>query len=108
MNSDLESQVIRELYAKNPDKEIISSIPYHAAIGTYDFGDGGYWLTIHGETPKEAGYERWNPHEPNNGTQPRGEFCGVTHRENGFLYDAPCDWVLPFICEMKPQSLRDL
>ncbi|KOB70625.1 C-type lectin, partial [Operophtera brumata] len=47
MNSDLESQVIRELYAMNPDNVIVSFAPHHAAIGIYDFGDGSYWLTIH-------------------------------------------------------------
>ncbi|KOB65869.1 Lectin 1 putative immunolectin, partial [Operophtera brumata] len=108
INSDLESQVIRELYAKNPDNVIVSFAPSYAAIGIYDFGDGSYWLTIHGETPKEAGFERWKPGDPNNATQPGGEFCGITNRGDGLLYDAPCGWVLPFICEMKPQSLQDL
>lgn len=48
MNSDVESQVLKELYAKNPDSKIFAKWPQYASIGTYDAGDGGYWMTIHG------------------------------------------------------------
>lgn len=62
---------------------------------------------IPGETPTEAGFDKWGGGEPNNGSQPRGEFCGVTHRNNGYLHDAPCDWIMAFICEKKPLIYGD-
>ncbi|KOB78578.1 Lectin 1 putative immunolectin, partial [Operophtera brumata] len=98
INSEEEFGVLRELFAKNPDNVIFSSNTIYAALGFSDPNDGGSWITIHGQTLKEAGFERWQSGEPNNASQPVGELCGVMYRGNGNFYDAPCYWPLAFIC----------
>ncbi|KOB65867.1 C-type lectin 21, partial [Operophtera brumata] len=49
INSAGESQVLKEIYAKNPDNLIFSKDPGTAAIGFHDWGERGSWMTIHGK-----------------------------------------------------------
>ncbi|KOB78821.1 Lipopolysaccharide binding protein [Operophtera brumata] len=108
INSAEESQVLKDLYAKNPDNVIFSKDPYVAAIGFHDWGERGSWMTIHGETLKQAGFDRFKDGEPNNSTHSRtgddGEYCGSIVR-SGNLNDVWCNVHIPFICEKKPDSL---
>ncbi|KOB78576.1 C-type lectin 10 [Operophtera brumata] len=98
VNSAEESEVLKDLYAKNPDNLIFSNEPGIAAIG----------LNISGETLKQAGFDRFRDGEPNNSTHARtgddGEYCGSIVR-SGNLNDVWCKVHIPFICEKKPDSL---
>ncbi|KOB63853.1 C-type lectin 21, partial [Operophtera brumata] len=108
INSAEESQVLRDLYAKNPDNLIFSKDPGIAAIGFHDWGERGSWMTIHGETLKRAGFDRFENGQPDNATRVRtgddGEYCGSIFR-SGNLNDVWCNVHVPFICEKKPDSL---
>ncbi|XP_063361843.1 C-type mannose receptor 2-like [Cydia amplana] len=108
INSDLEAQVIKELYGKNPDSTMPGNFVKHSShIGHCDWGERGLWLTIHGQTLKEAGYDKWSNGEPANSTQAStGQYCGAVHRP-GTLNDVWCNMPTPFICEKAPDSLVD-
>lgn len=48
-----------------------------------------------GQSLKDAGFDKFFPGEPNNGT---AEYCGSVFR-NGYLNDLSCDKHFAFICE---------
>ncbi|XP_049868663.1 macrophage mannose receptor 1-like [Pectinophora gossypiella] len=104
INSDTEAQVLKEMYAKNPDNIVKAKYPHVASIGFNKWGEtSSYsWLTIHGQTLQEAGYEVWEPNTPNNATP--GEYCGSIYR-SGKLNDMRCHEAIPFFCEKLPGSL---
>ncbi|XP_068632226.1 C-type mannose receptor 2-like [Battus philenor] len=103
INSDTEAQVVKELFAKYPPIKILGNVWKDMAyIGFHDWNEHGEWLTIHGETLKEAGYDKFQPGEPNNSTT--GEFCGGLYR-TGKLDDIWCENKYAFICEKRPTSL---
>ncbi|XP_047987708.1 secretory phospholipase A2 receptor-like [Leguminivora glycinivorella] len=100
INSNLESQVLKEIFAAVPNNVIKSGDPNFAFVGVWDWNEHGEWLTVFGESLPEAGFDGWSPNEPNNaGGQ---EFCGSIKRD-GLLNDYPCLIRLPFICEITPK-----
>ncbi|KAL4701974.1 hypothetical protein ACJJTC_011794, partial [Scirpophaga incertulas] len=102
-NSETEAQVLRDFVNKAP-AEFLS-----ASIGFKDWSDHSVWMTVHGQTIKEAGYDKWAPGEPNDIRDEKdGENCGsvLKGQNDGLLNDVPCNLPLPFICEMVPNSLQ--
>lgn len=49
INNELEAKVLSELLTKTLDKLIFSKNRHIASIGFLEWGDGGSWMTIHGE-----------------------------------------------------------
>ncbi|XP_049880809.1 C-type mannose receptor 2-like [Pectinophora gossypiella] len=103
INSEVESNILKEIFAKYPPgtyagPEINTDVVF---VGFHDWNERGEYLTIHGQTLNEAGYERWNPGEPNN---PDSQFCGGMFR-NGNLDNSSCEKRSAFICEKDPESL---
>nr|QWY13103.1 IML6 [Mythimna separata] len=103
VNSDTEAQVLKDVFATIPGKDIMFGMPAVfqdvALIGFYDWGERGDWRTIHGQTLSEAGFSKFNAGEPNGAHV--GEFCGSIHR-SGLLNDLLCDTPCVFICEKSP------
>ncbi|XP_048003670.1 C-type mannose receptor 2-like [Leguminivora glycinivorella] len=57
----------------------------------------GLWVTVHGETITEAGYDEWAPGEPNDANVER---CGCIAADIPKFVDIDClDHARPFICE---------
>ncbi|CAB3222948.1 unnamed protein product [Arctia plantaginis] len=97
INSDQEATVLRELFAKYPPARIVGNFWKDVAfVGFHNWGEGGDWRTIHGQTLNEAGYARFSPGEPNNSTT--GEYCGAIYR-TAYLNDLWCENEYAFICE---------
>ncbi|XP_026322914.1 secretory phospholipase A2 receptor-like [Hyposmocoma kahamanoa] len=103
INSDTEAKVLSELYTK-----MGVPIPYAgeywtlvAHVGVHDWNEHGEWLTIHGDTIKDAGYDKFSPGEPNNSSS---EFCGAIYR-SGLFDDFWCERRAQFICEKDPEFL---
>ncbi|CAH2038128.1 unnamed protein product, partial [Iphiclides podalirius] len=95
INSDREAQVVKDIFAKRPGEL--------AFVGVYDWNEHGEWLTIHGQTLAEAGYDKFAPGEPNNASS-SGEFCAGVFR-TALFNDVPCEYKYSFICEKGPNSL---
>ncbi|XP_046959960.1 secretory phospholipase A2 receptor [Vanessa cardui] len=103
INSETEAQVIKEIFAKNPGSSMVGNFWKDIAfMGFHDWGEHGEFLTIHGDTLLEAGYDKFSPGEPNNATT--GEFCGAVYR-NGMYDDLWCENKYAFICEKDVDSL---
>ncbi|CAF4953801.1 unnamed protein product [Pieris macdunnoughi] len=95
--------VAKEIFAKYPDNKIVGNFPKDVAfVGVHDWGEHGEWLTINSDTLQEAGYSKFSPGEPNNGST--GEFCGAIYR-NGMYNDLLCESRYVFLCEKDPESL---
>ncbi|CAH0719669.1 unnamed protein product, partial [Brenthis ino] len=89
INSEIESQVIKEIFAKHPGGSMPGSLWNNDAfMGFHDWGEHGEFLTIQGETLKKAGYDKFSPGEPNNATT--GQFCGAVYRNVGQRFR--CDY----------------
>ncbi|XP_045521355.1 macrophage mannose receptor 1-like [Pieris brassicae] len=103
INSDTESQVAKEIFAKHPDGNILGNTAKDVAfIGFHDWGEHGEWLTINSDTLQEAGFSKFSPGEPNHAIT--GEFCGSIYR-NGKINDLWCENQYAFLCEKNPGSL---
>ncbi|KAL0811289.1 hypothetical protein ABMA28_009703 [Loxostege sticticalis] len=103
INSDTEATVIRELFAKNPGGAMVGNFWKDVAfVGFHDWTEHGEWRTVHGQSLKEAGYDKFSPGEPNNATT--GEFCGAVYR-SAMFDDLWCENQYAFICEKSPDSL---
>ncbi|XP_045448529.1 macrophage mannose receptor 1-like [Melitaea cinxia] len=103
INSETESTVIKEIFAKNPPASMPGNFWKEVAfMGFHDWGEHGEFLTIEGDTLTEAGFAKFSPGEPNNATT--GEFCGAVYR-NGMYDDLWCENKYAFICEKSPDSL---
>ncbi|XP_072932310.1 C-type mannose receptor 2-like isoform X2 [Epargyreus clarus] len=103
LNSEVESTVIKELFAKNPGGSMLGNFWKDIAfIGFHDWGEHGEWLTIEGRTLHDSGFHKFSGGEPNNATT--GEFCGGVYR-NGMFDDIWCENKYAFICEKSPSSL---
>ncbi|XP_047036330.1 macrophage mannose receptor 1-like [Helicoverpa zea] len=100
INSKEEAEVLRKLFAKYPASSMAGTFHKDVAIiGFHDWGSWGDWRTIHGETLKEAGYDKFSGGQPNNATT--GEHCGSIFR-SALLNDFWCDQPAAFICEKDP------
>nr|XP_049704950.1 uncharacterized protein LOC110375910 isoform X4 [Helicoverpa armigera] len=61
INSEDEAEVLRKVFADNPDSSIPGSFRKEVAyIGFHDWGTWGDFRTVHGETLKEAGYDKFS------------------------------------------------
>ncbi|XP_063619074.1 hemolymph lipopolysaccharide-binding protein-like [Cydia splendana] len=108
INSNEEASVIRDLYGKNPDSAMPGNFEKSMAhVGVSDWGRRGLWLTIHGETLRAAGYDKWvNGYPSAETTANLNRPCGTVFRD-GLLANTKCEMVRPFICEKTPDSLED-
>ncbi|XP_061707857.1 hemolymph lipopolysaccharide-binding protein-like [Cydia pomonella] len=100
INSPIESQVLKELFAKYPENTLRVKYPHVAMIGFWDWNEharNGDWLTIFGETLTDAGFSTWGRNEPNNAYGI--EFCGSIVRD-GLLNDFECNTTAVYICEV--------
>ncbi|RVE42394.1 hypothetical protein evm_012953 [Chilo suppressalis] len=106
INSATEVEVIKDVFARVPAKDIFSKYKDVASVGYYDWGEFGVFYTVHGETLKEAGYSKFGEGNPDNGRNKDGDYiCGAVARD-GLYYDVWCNIdIAPFICEKKPESL---
>ncbi|XP_046749167.1 hemolymph lipopolysaccharide-binding protein-like [Diprion similis] len=66
-------------------------------VGAHDFFHEGQFVTIQDESLIEAGYEGWQPGEPNNASP--GEDCVSVHT-TGRMNDERCDNKLVYVCEL--------
>ncbi|CAH2106820.1 unnamed protein product [Euphydryas editha] len=104
VNSATEANVLRELFAKNPQNTIKSNVRgimrdiMH--IGFHDWGERGIWTTIHGTSLEAAGFDVFAENQPDNASP--GEYCGGMFR-NGRLDDVWCHERGPFVCEKTPE-----
>ncbi|XP_026323091.1 hemolymph lipopolysaccharide-binding protein-like [Hyposmocoma kahamanoa] len=111
INSETEGKALGELFLKK-GKPLPYSGEYYwdtAHIGFHDWGEhGGQWITVHGDNLKDAGYDKFNPGEPNNYSiyfmnSIMYEFCGGITKV-GTLDDMWCERRAQFICEMQPED----
>ncbi|XP_047985188.1 hemolymph lipopolysaccharide-binding protein-like [Leguminivora glycinivorella] len=99
INSEVESRVFQEMYAKvnasldEPLYEVIF-------VGFTDLGDHKTWMTIHGQTLKDAGFNLWHPGQPEN----QDTLCGAMYGVDGLLDDYFCQKTCAFICEADPRN----
>uniref|UniRef100_A0A1E1WP12 C-type lectin domain-containing protein n=1 Tax=Pectinophora gossypiella TaxID=13191 RepID=A0A1E1WP12_PECGO len=106
INSETEAQILRELFAQYPGHVVRAKHKDIAAIGFNKWNDihSHSWLTIHGQSLDEAGYNIWEPNQPDNATS--GEYCGSVFR-SAKLNDIWCKDPVPFFCEKLPGSLNE-
>ncbi|KAI5644079.1 lectin c-type domain-containing protein [Phthorimaea operculella] len=104
INSEEEQNALRDLMAKYPAGQIMAKHKDYFGVGFHDWSEHGVFMTVHGQTLKEAGFEKWAGGQPDN--FPPGEFCGSVFR-NAMLNDIWCTDTIPFICEMVPWSLLE-
>lgn len=106
INSDSEANVLKGIFAKNPQDSLRSNLESIMKeiihIGFHDWSERGVWTTIHGQSLVEAGFDLWSEGQPDDA--PPGEYCGGMFR-NGRLDDVWCHKRGPFICEKSPESL---
>nr|AAV91436.1 lectin 1 putative immunolectin [Lonomia obliqua] len=105
INNDTEAEVLRGLFAKYPAESL--AVSYHDAIrlGFYNWNDeSNYFGTLHGQSLKEAGYEKWARNQPtfHHGGSPQK--CGGMFR-SALFDDTNCEDNLAFVCEKDPESL---
>ncbi|KOB64724.1 C-type lectin 10, partial [Operophtera brumata] len=104
INSQLESVVLKDLFAKNPTNTLNGSTDHHTAfsfVGIRDWLDGGSWRTVKGQSLVDAGFIGWASGEPNN-VHGGIEHC-VSITRAGTYNDISCDYLLSFICEKEPE-----
>ncbi|CAB3222957.1 unnamed protein product [Arctia plantaginis] len=100
INSDEESRVIAQVFAKYPASKMIGNFQKDFAfIGFHNWGESADWTTIHGQSIQEAGFAKFTSGQPDNATT--GEYCGSVLR-NGLLGDLGCENHFAFICEKSP------
>ncbi|KAJ8715437.1 hypothetical protein PYW07_009919 [Mythimna separata] len=99
VNSDVEATVLSQIFSKVPANEMVvgrsgwwNDITF---IGFYNWGERLDWRTVHGQTLMEAGYNKFQPGEPNGEDT---EFCGCIFR-SGLLCNVWCHEKFTFICE---------
>ncbi|XP_047995348.1 hemolymph lipopolysaccharide-binding protein-like [Leguminivora glycinivorella] len=109
INDNVEATAIRDLYGKYPDSAMPGNFEKQMAhIGVTDWGQQGLWVTIHGETLKDAGYDSWmNGYPSVDSTGIFNRPCGTVFRD-GRLANTRCERVRPFICEKTPDSLEEV
>ncbi|XP_075992907.1 secretory phospholipase A2 receptor-like [Anticarsia gemmatalis] len=98
INSEIEAGVIRKIISKYPENKVVGEFWKKIVfVGFHNWGTGGDWRTIHGQTLKEAGYDKFATKEPK---MPHGAeaYCGAVFRD-GTLDDTHCTNLLSFICE---------
>ncbi|CAB3222959.1 unnamed protein product [Arctia plantaginis] len=99
INSEEESKLIGEIYAKYLGKMVGNFRKDVAFIGFHNWNEGGDWMTIHGQTLQDAGFDKFTKGTPNNRTT--GEYCGSI-LPDGLLNDLYCEEHYAFICEKSP------
>ncbi|KAJ9584258.1 hypothetical protein L9F63_021380, partial [Diploptera punctata] len=99
INSEAESTLIKNLFAKYPN--IPNSFSESSVfLGYHDLHNEGQFQTIFGETLNTTGFSRFLNGQPNNTPvgMDKDQDCGGVHRE-GLLNDLPCNSRFGFICE---------
>ncbi|CAB3222953.1 unnamed protein product [Arctia plantaginis] len=101
INSEEESKVIAQVYAKYPSSKMLGNFYKDVAfIGFLTWEKSMDWVTIHGQSLQEAGFTTFSKLQPDNAGN--SEYCGSVFR-SGLLNDAGCDTHYAFICEKKPE-----
>ncbi|XP_046751144.1 hemolymph lipopolysaccharide-binding protein-like [Diprion similis] len=72
--------------------------PHVAFIGFHDLFREGEYLTIHGQSLEQAGYQLWQESQPNDFDNTQN--CGGIHN-SGLINDINCEAEYEFICEIK-------
>ncbi|KAI5651670.1 lectin c-type domain-containing protein [Phthorimaea operculella] len=105
INSEEERIVLENRMVDYQNNTIKSNSTYKNDfyLGFHDWSGYSLFMTIHGQTLKEAGYDKWIKDNPNN--LPPGQHCGSVER-GGLFNDMWCNQTMPFICEMVPWSLQ--
>ncbi|KAL0840839.1 hypothetical protein ABMA28_014645 [Loxostege sticticalis] len=105
VNSDIEAEVLLGLAKKVTSEPPLDAQKY-VNIGFRAWGKPAEktWITVHGQSLKDAGYDKWAPNEPKN-TSSEYEWCGSLHAdskgEKGLLNDSRCtSYKFKFICEI--------
>ncbi|XP_063632411.1 uncharacterized protein LOC134803541 [Cydia splendana] len=89
--------IVNSEYEAKTLARLIKSEWIWAHIG-FSYWRKDLWVTVHGETLAEAGYEAWAPGEPNDWNEER---CGSLAADVNTLVDIDClDHARPFICEI--------
>lgn len=91
INSDAEEQVLINLM-----KESNITIAW---LGAHDLYKEGEWVTIDGESIREAGYAKWTTKYPNQPDNHGDANCAMLVVEGG-MDDAVCSTKAAFFCEM--------
>ncbi|XP_049867562.1 C-type lectin domain family 4 member E-like [Pectinophora gossypiella] len=99
INSEMEAQVIRDLFSRNPADTIPGQKDFRGVAFVGIVYNNGQWTTTDGQPLSEAGYSEFSPGEPNNAAG--DEYCASVNRR-GKLLDEPCRRALPYICEKDP------
>ncbi|XP_063357862.1 macrophage mannose receptor 1 [Cydia amplana] len=97
INSETESQVFQELYAK-ANASVEEPLYEVIFVGFTDLGDHKTWMTIHGQSLQHAGFNKWEPGQP----EDQETHCGAMYGEDGLLDDYWCQELCSFICELNP------
>ncbi|KOB79021.1 C-type lectin 10, partial [Operophtera brumata] len=104
INSPLESVVLKELFANNPEniRNCLSQTnPAFSFIGIRDWLDGESWRSVKGQSLTDVGFMGWASGEPNN------DHGGIEHcisiTRSGTYNDYCCVSLLTFICEKEPK-----
>ncbi|XP_026323011.1 C-type mannose receptor 2-like [Hyposmocoma kahamanoa] len=99
INNETEAEVVKELFQKYKFSNLKGTIVF---AGYHDFEERGDFLTIHGQTLKEAGYTAFEPGQPDNygNNQPCGGLFASAR-----LDDMWCNSLLYYICEKNPDTL---
>ncbi|XP_073947439.1 macrophage mannose receptor 1-like [Choristoneura fumiferana] len=107
INSEAESQVLKELFAQNPPQDIpgdffkgSASIGFRRSVNNEES-----FVTIDGQSLTEAGFTMFSDGEPNH--IGNNEKCGSVMR-NGLLNDHNCKERVAFICEKRVVPKFDL
>ncbi|XP_075985590.1 C-type lectin domain-containing protein 161-like [Anticarsia gemmatalis] len=104
INSQEEANIIKDLIDQNPADKIFGNFhkDYHY-LGFVNWGKNPQtdWMTLEGQTLKQAGFSQFHGEEPNNFGG--AENCGSVYRGSGLLNDLECKtMIFTFICEKDP------
>ncbi|KAL0892678.1 hypothetical protein ABMA27_014397 [Loxostege sticticalis] len=102
INSDTEAEVIWDLAKKVLAQTPVPSWSY-VNIGFRSWSEPRTWMTIHGQSLKDAGYDKWSPNEPNHEHERCGTLFAGSSVKDGVLNDGECHVTRKFICELDPK-----
>ncbi|XP_026326334.1 macrophage mannose receptor 1-like [Hyposmocoma kahamanoa] len=109
VNSPEEAELFKTMHLENLRRTTTQNVNNRISfLGFRFWQELGAWVTIHGQTLKEAGYDHWAGGEPNNVKNAdnlyEGEYCGSIDAgcKKVGLNDFWCKYENPFICEKQP------
>lgn len=94
INSVVEADAIVRLFGPSNVQKVF--------VGLHDLYHEEEFVTIHGESIGETGFNRWQDGEPNNGAK-HDQHCVVLN-DDGKYDDIQCAIRLPYVCELRDVS----